>query len=97
MPQAAVQIVGADYIAWYSYRVTYPGHRATGPTYACGGEPAAPMEFEIELDGLSRCEGDSVFLDVPDWLKGVIEDDLIERDDVYDAIADVEAERAYGD
>jgi hypothetical protein len=53
------------------------------------------MEFEVEVEGLSEEEyapGQAVRLDLPDWLKAQIENELLNSDRVYDDICAAERE-----
>lgn len=83
--QAIITIADHEFVAEYSYRITSPGYPATGPSWSGPGEPGAPMEFEVELDGLA-ISADHNRLPVPAWLKDKIEQTLANSDEVYDAI-----------
>jgi hypothetical protein len=43
-----INFMGEDFIAEVYYTVTFWGAPETGPTYASGGEPAEPPEWEID-------------------------------------------------
>jgi hypothetical protein len=44
------EFFGREYLIDFDIKITAPACAATGPTYACGGEPASPMEWEIDGD-----------------------------------------------
>lgn len=85
--EIAINILGADYLAFYDYKITCNAQRATGPTYDCGGQPAEPMEYEITLSGvIDPVKLGAGFLDLPQWLEDVIVQHLSESDRVYSDI-----------
>ncbi len=53
MVDIPIYFMGEDFIAKVDYRVTSWGAPATGPSYASGGEPAEPPEWEI--DSIELC------------------------------------------
>lgn len=78
-----------------------PGRPATGPTYACGGTPAEPPEFDITSLEWSR---DNKRTRTYEWqkIKGALfdliaEDDYlrIELGDLLDAEAEEASDRRY--
>lgn len=62
--------LGTDLVADIFYRITSRGCPEQGPTYASGGQPAEPPEWEIERINICidepNCE--PPHLDVPAWL-----------------------------
>jgi hypothetical protein len=42
------EFFGREYLIDFDIKITAPACAATGPTYDCGGEPASPMEWEID-------------------------------------------------
>jgi hypothetical protein len=44
------EFFGREYLIDFEIKITAPACAATGPTYDCGGEPASPMEWEIDGD-----------------------------------------------
>jgi hypothetical protein len=44
------EFFGREYLIDFDIKITAPACAATGPTYDCGGEPASPMEWEIDGD-----------------------------------------------
>lgn len=87
---ASIQIAGADFVVDYDYKITCPGRPARWPSWASPGEPPEPMEFEVTVTALREdLPGRSLpapLLQMPEWLKDAIEEDLAGRDDVYEAI-----------
>ena len=83
-----INILGTDYVVDFDYKITAKGCPARGPSYASGGEPADPMEYEITLDSI-YFDGIEPFaeLEVPAWLQGQITEFLQADSAVYDKIA----------
>ena len=98
--KAYLTIAGAEYIVDYNYKITSPGAPEQGPSYASGGQPADPMEFEITFVSLSKDEGGGgeTFCACPEWLQSEIETWLDEDKDgkIYAAIEE-DAADSYGD
>ena len=96
---AFLTIAGTDYIVGYSYRITAEACPEQGPSYASGGEPASPMEYEVEFVDLRKDEGGGkeTTVDCPAWLKTEIETWLYEDPDgkIYEAIEE-DAADSYG-
>jgi hypothetical protein len=44
------EFFGREYEIVFDIKITAPARAATGPTYDCGGDPASPMEWEIDGD-----------------------------------------------
>ncbi len=88
--RASLTIAGADFVVDYDYDITYPGRPATGPSWSSPGEPPEPMEFEVTVTALRKDvhlrKVAAPLLPMSEWLKDAIEEDLAERDDVYEAI-----------
>jgi hypothetical protein len=42
------EFFGREYEIVFDLKITAPACAATGPTYDCGGEPASPMEWEVD-------------------------------------------------
>jgi hypothetical protein len=42
------EFFGRKYEIVFDIKITAPACAATGPTYDCGGEPASPMEWDID-------------------------------------------------
>jgi hypothetical protein len=93
--QTYLTIGCSEYIVHYSYCVTSPGAPERGPSYASGGQPAEPMEFETVFTGLSKDDGSGkeTPVECPDWLKAEIEFWMYEDAKTYDRIyMDIEKE-----
>ena len=94
---AFLTIAGAEYIVGYDYKITSPGAPEQGPSYASGGQPAEPFEFEPTFVSLSKDEGGGkeTPVDCPAWLKAEIETWLYEDPDgrIYEAIEQAECDR----
>lgn len=96
---AFTTIAGSDYVVTYDYKITSPGAPEQGPSYASGGQPAEPMEYEVTVTGLyaDNCKpnASAKLLEIPAWLR----DELIEHltcdldSDVYQAVVKAERER----
>jgi hypothetical protein len=54
---ASLTIAGAEYIVGYAYKITAEAVPEQGPSYASGGEPASPMEYEVTFVDLRKDEG----------------------------------------
>ena len=93
---ASLTIAGADYIAGYSYKITSPGAPEQGPSYASGGQPAEPFEFEVTFVDLRKDEGGGkeTPVECPAWLQTEIETWLYEDNEgrIYEAIEKEEGE-----
>lgn len=92
---AYLTIAGAEYIVGYTYKVTSPGTPEQGPSYASGGQPAEPFEFETTFVNLRKDEGGGkeTLVDCPPWLKAEIETWMYEDESAYDRIySDIEQE-----
>ena len=91
----SIQIAGADYIVEYAYKITAKATPARGPSYASGGEPADPMEYEVTVKSIVPDDGSNVFptLEMPEWLKDALTLHLQESDEVYAEIEEDAAER----
>lgn len=82
--EADVEIAGHELIVEYETKITSHGYPATGPSYASGGEPGGPAEFDITVLSL-RFPGQHVDvpeLAVPQWLDNILCTHLAERDDI---------------
>ena len=91
--EVTIQIAEADFVVEFSYKVTAKAHPAAGPTYSSGGEPASPMEYEVNIISLREDKGaSSPLLPILSWLYRVIERYLLESDMVYEAIEEMERE-----
>lgn len=97
--EALVEIAGEELIVEYVFKITSPGCPETGPSYASGGEPAEPAEFEIEVLGarFPNQHADVPDPELPEWLKGVLATHLMERDDVNEIVQRAVYERDSGD
>jgi hypothetical protein len=78
--KAFFTIAETNFVAEIEYKITAEAYGPTGPSYACGGDPGSPMEFEITLKSI--CEDipgkEPVFLEIPGWLEALIEEHLSE-------------------
>lgn len=83
-----INLLGADYVVEYGYKITAKARPARGPSYASGGDPAEFMEFEITSFTI-RCDGPGVqpSLPIPPWLHEQIVEWLQADDDVYDKVS----------
>ena len=94
---AYLTIAGAEYIVGYDYTITSPGAPEQGPSYASGGQPAEPFEFEVRFVDLRKDEGGGkeTPVDCPAWLKDALESWLYEDSDgrVYAAIEKDDSDR----
>jgi len=64
-----------EYVIEFDYKITSHGCPEQGPTYACGGQPAEPMEWEVDgpVTLIFEAQGkDDVILEVPKWLDEVL-------------------------
>jgi hypothetical protein len=89
-----VEIAGQLVTVEYSYNVTsaaYPGRAAD---LNQPGEPPEAMEFEVTIDGLTLC-GEDKPLEIPDWLREILTEDLQQSDAVYEAVRE-DYENGYG-
>lgn len=86
--RVAIEILGQELIVEYVAKITSHGAPATGPSYSSGGEPAEPMEFEIEILGVTFPKQHADVPDpiIPEWLSDLIMSHLHERDDVYEVV-----------
>jgi len=78
------ELFGQELTINYEYKITNPGAPETGPSYSSGGEPAEPMEYEIQSFELFNDKDEK--LEVPKWLNDIIETHLSESDKVYEDI-----------
>ena len=94
---AYLTIAGAEYIVGYDYKITAEAVPEQGPSYASGGEPASPMEYEVSFVDLRKDEGGGKETEVacPDWLKHELETWLYEDSEgrIYEAIEREEGEK----
>jgi len=90
--EANVEIAGHDLIVEYEFKITAHGSPESGPSYASGGEPAEPAEFEIEVLGL-RFSKHLVELEIPEWLNAILNTHLAERDDINEIVQRADYER----
>lgn len=97
--EAVVEIAGQELIVEYVFKITSHGCPATGPSYASGGEPAEPAEFEIEVLGarFPKQHADVPAPELPEWLKDVLTTHLSERDDINDIVQRADYERGSED
>ena len=88
MSEFCLRIGDADMVATYSSRVTYEGAPERGPTYACGGTPAEPPEFEVTIVSLREDHGGGEGPPVPltDELRETIENAIRADDSAVDVI-----------
>src|SRR5262245_44258895 len=84
--ETEVDIVGQSLIVDYEIKITAHGHPETGPTYYSGGEPAEAAEFEVTVYGahFPKQHADVPELELPEWLKSLLQTHLMERDDIND-------------
>ena len=95
-----IEIARVDCIVNYDAKVTARAYPGCGPSYACGGEPPSPMEFEVLIDSLETDEkhgAKGTVLELPMWLRTALEDILLDDDGVYDAVSEAEWENWQGD
>ena len=95
-----VEIAGHDLIVEYVFKITAHSAPESGPSYASGGEPAEPAEFEIEVLGLRfpKQHADIPELSMPEWLKNILITHLAERGDINEIVQRSEYEdREYPD
>jgi hypothetical protein len=94
---AYLTIAGAEYVVGYDYKITADAVPEQGPSYASGGDPASPMEYEVAFVDLRKDDGggEETPVDCPAWLKAEIEIWLYEDSDgrIYDAIAEDAADQ----
>ena len=88
MPEFCLPINGVDYVATYRATVTYEGAPERGPSYACGGTPAEPPEFEVDIVSLHEDHGgrESPQIPLTDDLRETIETAIRADDSEVDAI-----------
>ena len=88
MPEFCLRIGDVDMVATFSSRVTYEGAPERGHTYACGGTPAEPPEFEVTVVSLREDHGGGKGPLVPltDELRETIENAIRADDSAVDAI-----------
>ena len=90
-------IAGAEYVVDYSYDITSPGAPEQGPSYASGGQPAEPFEWEPTFIALAKDLGGGEIstVECPKWLQTEIETWLYEDSDgnIYAAIEMAEADK----
>jgi hypothetical protein len=85
--EAEIEIVGLTMIVEYVFKITSHAYPATGPSYASGGEPGGPAEFEIEVLGIAFPKQHAdVELELPTWLKDTITTHLYDREDINEII-----------
>jgi hypothetical protein len=90
---ATIQICGEDFEVEYDFKITHSGSPESYSSY--GGDPAEPAEFEIELLALQRPKQPDAApgLEMPKWLKDLIEQHLSERDDINEIVQQADMER----
>ena len=95
MSKASVEIAGFELIVEYVFTITCHGSPEAGPSYSSGGEPAEAAEFEIEVLGLSfpKQAADLPALEMPPWLRDLLNTHLYERDDINDVVQRADYER----
>lgn len=82
-----VEIAGEWVTVEYSYEVTAPAYGGRRPDLNQPGEPPEAMEFEVTIEGISLPGQDSEKpLEIPDWLRGILINELTQSDAVYHAI-----------
>ncbi len=86
--KAKVDILGVTMEAEYEFDITSRGCGPSGPTrYSSGGEDGEPAEFDITILGLKFPKQDAdVYLDIPEWLKDMLDTHLAERDDINEIV-----------
>jgi hypothetical protein len=89
MAHATVEIAGVEIEAEYDFTITHSGCSATWD------DPAEPAEFDIEVLRLrfSQQAADVPDLEIPEWLKDLLNQHLAERDDINDVVQAADMER----
>ena len=95
---AIIEICGAEFIAEFEFEITAHGSPGVGPSLNYPGDPPEAAEFEITVHSLrvnAQPEG-SPDLELPAWLKAIIEEHLQERDDVCAIVQEADRDPYYG-
>lgn len=76
--EATIELAGREMIVEYVFKITSYGCPQTGPSYT----------FELEILGLRfpKQHADVPELEMPEWLSGILNTYLAERDDVNEII-----------
>lgn len=85
--KAAVTILEQNMEVEYDFHITAHGSSGAGPSFGGPGEPPEPAEFDIEILGLSfPKQAADVELEVPQWLKDMLQTYLYEREDINEIV-----------
>lgn len=89
MSKVNITILETNFEVEFDFKITAPSYGGSGPSFLSPGEPPKPCEYEIEVLTLYRA-GYSEPLDLPAWLKEVLEEELQQNDAVYEIVAESE-------
>lgn len=94
MSQVTVTLLETNFEVEYDFKITTHGYGDSGPSLEHPGDPPEPAEFDLEILSINLPKGSE--LELPDWLKKIIEQHLYERDDVNDAVQEADQEDGRG-
>lgn len=92
MPSIDITFLDGNYVVDFNYRITYKGDKGSGPDSYYGPEPPSPMEFDIEVYGISGYDlttNDYEELELPKWLRNAIEFSLMENPYSYEQLYNI--------
>jgi hypothetical protein len=83
-----IEILEQQFLVDFEVKITSIGYPAKGPSYASGGEPAEPPEYEINVLKLylPLISENKLQLILPEWLKVRIAEYLENNDAVSDIV-----------
>ncbi len=97
MPATTIDIAGVELEVEYDFNITASGNGGTAPSLTYPGDPPEPAEFNITINTLRfpKQHADVPNLEIPAWLKDLLEQHLSERDDINDIVQLADQERDY--
>ena len=94
--KALISILENNFEVEYDFEITASGSPECWTSY--GGDPAEPAEFVIEVIEIRHANNpDADPLEIPTWLKDVIQTHLETRDDINTIVQTADQERGLYD
>lgn len=79
-------ICDVDFVAEYDAKITLRPHPGHAPSLSDPGEPPTAGEFEATVIDLTRDEPNAPSLDLPDWLRLIIEGEIEQDEHAYNEV-----------
>lgn len=82
MPSVPITMLETNFEVEYDFKITAHGSGGTAPSLEYPSDPPEPAEFDIEILSLALAGKPERELDIPEWLRDMLIEELLQRDDV---------------